>query len=253
MSPELFDAEIRGNRRTEYSDCYALGMVIYEVLSGHVPFHEYANWAVPGKVVRGDRPERPQGEWAQFTDGLWEVLERCWDAQPRNRPSVEEVLQYFEGVSSSWTPPSLSPVADSLSIDSPASITFGLSSELSVDFDDFDEGVISPPVQSSVDMNTDEGEVPFPPQPPNDREPSEGDADSKGINPFTHGFSVPYCGSPTVVYRGLTISQRLEHHDENIEFPGALESTASRFQFTVGLSFNCHGYQVSYGTVGRRH
>jgi len=117
MGPELFNTELRGHRRTEHSDCYALGMVIYEVLSGHVPFHEYANWAVPGKVVRGDRPGRPQGEWAQFTDGVWEVLERCWDAQPRNRPSVEDVLRCLEKVSRFWTPPSLPPVALPVTID----------------------------------------------------------------------------------------------------------------------------------------
>lgn len=106
MSPELFDRVEIAHRRTKNSDCYALGMVIYEVLSGRIPFYQYPNFVIPGKVVEGERPERPQdmeGVW--FTDGVWEVLERCWTPQPRNRPNIEDVLQCLEVISESWTPP----------------------------------------------------------------------------------------------------------------------------------------------------
>ena len=81
-------------------------MVIYEVLSGHIPFHQYANLPAAIKVVKGDRPERPQGvEGVRFEDGVWEVIERCWAVQPGNRSSAEEVLQCLEKVSGSWIPP----------------------------------------------------------------------------------------------------------------------------------------------------
>ena len=61
MSPELLDQDhpdFRGGRRTKESDCYALGMVIYEVLSGKVPFASYNNFIVPKVVIEGKRPER---------------------------------------------------------------------------------------------------------------------------------------------------------------------------------------------------
>ena len=107
MSPELFDPEIKDHRPTKCSDCYALGMVIYEVLSGHLPFYGFANRVIYGKVFRGDRPEKPEGtEGAWFTDEVWEVLRSCWTSQPENRPSVEDVLQCLEKVSRSWVPPS---------------------------------------------------------------------------------------------------------------------------------------------------
>jgi len=107
MSPELFDLENQGHLPTKLSDCYALGMVIWEVLSGRLPFYQFGNWIIPGKILRGDRPERPQGEegvW--FTDEVWEVLGSCWMAQPEDHPSIEDVLQCLREASRSWRPPS---------------------------------------------------------------------------------------------------------------------------------------------------
>ena len=110
MSPELLDPERFGskdNRPTKESDCYALGMVIYEVLSGQAPFTPYRSPTVIQKVTRGERPARPEGmEGAWFTDDLWEVLEQCWVPQPGSRPSVEAVLEHLEPGSRAWKPPS---------------------------------------------------------------------------------------------------------------------------------------------------
>ena len=120
MSPELFDPEIENHHPTEYSDRYALGMVMYEVLSGHVPFYTSKIWAVSGKVLKGDRPERPQGaEGVWFPDEIWKMLQICWAHQAENRARVEDVLECLEEVSGSWIPPSprlvaVPPTADSL-------------------------------------------------------------------------------------------------------------------------------------------
>lgn len=127
MGPEFFDPEIREHHQTKHSDCYALGMVIYEVLSGRVPFYQYENSIIPGKVFGGDRPERPRGaEGVCFTDDVWEVLRRCWTHQPGNRPNVEGVLQYLKMVSKSWTPPSPRSPAVSLTTGSPTRETSGI-------------------------------------------------------------------------------------------------------------------------------
>ena len=105
MSPELFGLEIQDHRRTKHSDFYALGMVVYEVLSGRMPFYQYVNLVIPGRVVGGDRPKRPRGtEGVWFTDDVWEVLGRCWNPQPGNRPNIEDVLRCLEKASRSWTP-----------------------------------------------------------------------------------------------------------------------------------------------------
>jgi serine/threonine protein kinase len=64
MSPELIDPQrfgLKGSRPTRSSDCYALGMVIYETISGNLPFHEHTDLTVFVKVLEG-RASSPRGE-----------------------------------------------------------------------------------------------------------------------------------------------------------------------------------------------
>jgi len=101
MSPELFDPDQFGlpdSRLTKESDYYALGMVIYEVLSGKFPFASFCDAAIVWKVTSGERPKRPLGNvW--FTDELWKTLELCWVAHPERRPRIEAVFECLERVS----------------------------------------------------------------------------------------------------------------------------------------------------------
>jgi len=140
MSPELLDPEVEDHRRTAYSDCYALGMVIYEVLSERTPFYQLyqcSNMAISWKILKGVRPGRPEGaEGGLFTDDVWKVLGRCWASQPGDRPNVKDVLQSLEKVSRSWTPALVPPVA--------AGSLTQESSDITV-LEDSDVGPILPP------------------------------------------------------------------------------------------------------------
>ena len=108
MSPELFDPEkfgLKDGRHTERSDCYAFGMVMYEVLSGRAPFSRDHGYAIIGGIINGKRPERPRGEKGMwFTDDIWSSLEHCWKPNPGDRPNIKEVFRYLEKSSGSWTP-----------------------------------------------------------------------------------------------------------------------------------------------------
>ena len=120
MGPELIHPQqfgFKDGRPTRHSDCYALGMVVYEVLSGCFPFFQFADAAVFMGVIKGVRPERPQGAW--FTNDVWGVLEQCWMPHPDSRPSIEDVLQCLEKVSRSWIPPSPQMAASEPTMDLP--------------------------------------------------------------------------------------------------------------------------------------
>lgn len=97
MSPELIDPQrfgIEKTRPTKSSDCYALGMVVYETISGRLPFHQHTDLTVFVKVLTGERPARGTG----FAESLWTMLAKCWAPQPNDRPSIEDVLQCFDAV-----------------------------------------------------------------------------------------------------------------------------------------------------------
>jgi hypothetical protein len=109
MSPELIAPQrfgLKSSRPTESSDCYALGMVVYETISGNLPFHEDTDLTVFVKVLEGERPPRGAG----FRKDLWRMLERCWKFQPSDRPTIEDVLRCLEMFSKLSKPPS--PEAD---------------------------------------------------------------------------------------------------------------------------------------------
>ena len=101
MSPELLDPDqfgLKEGNPTKESDCYALGMVIYEVLSGQPPFSECRGFVVIRKVLAGERPKRPQGDEGKlFTDGIWGILKLCWKPQPHDRISAKAILSGLEG------------------------------------------------------------------------------------------------------------------------------------------------------------
>ena len=110
MSPErLYPGRfgLKDNLPTVKSDLYALGMVIYEVLSGQAPFAAYKDPEVVFMVLGGERPERPKEDAGElFRDKIWEVVEHCWKQQPSDRPTANRVLIGFEGDLSMSGPPS---------------------------------------------------------------------------------------------------------------------------------------------------
>jgi len=107
-SPELLAPQkfgLKESHPTKKSDCYALGMTIYEVLIGRTPFSEYSALSVTWKILEGERPTRPQGaEGAWFTDAIWGTLEDCWKPQPSDRISVDAVLLSLKRSISSLKP-----------------------------------------------------------------------------------------------------------------------------------------------------
>ena len=126
MSPELLYPEqfgITDDRPTRQSDCYALGMVVYEVrpdttaptfamvrpayrqvLYGNVPYWDITNeGGVINAIMNGQRPQKPEAaESLGFTSGVWGIVQRCWSADAGARPDVRTVLSYLNHAAWSW-------------------------------------------------------------------------------------------------------------------------------------------------------
>lgn len=107
-SPELLDPDGFGlvdSCPTKESDCYAMGMVMYEVLSEQVPFYLSREFVAMQKIIEGSRPEKPKGEMGiLFKDGIWELVQHCWAHLPCDRMSAKDVLLGLERISSPLRP-----------------------------------------------------------------------------------------------------------------------------------------------------
>ena len=107
MAPELLCPTKFGKtnaRPTQPADIYALGMVIYEVLTGFQPFHEqnYGIFELTYQVVNGARPVKPDNAVEIGLGGkMWELVEECWSQEPTKRPTIGQILTHLTRVAAS--------------------------------------------------------------------------------------------------------------------------------------------------------
>lgn len=132
MSPELVSASCANSRvrATRESDCYALGMVIYEVcwlyslewasidpsqvLTGLRPFHHLSIWGIVLAMVTGERPRKPHdAKSLGLSDLLWELVESCWSQESSDRPTAQQLFDHLSDVSHTWVPPMVYPAIGS--------------------------------------------------------------------------------------------------------------------------------------------
>jgi len=90
MAPERLLPDRYGcqsGRATFSSDIFSLGLVIYEVYSGHIPYPESRSEKVVNDVaVHGIRPTRPL---RLSSDYLWHLVEVCWHQDCAERYNIE--------------------------------------------------------------------------------------------------------------------------------------------------------------------
>src|SRR3989440_8150532 len=83
---------------TKESDIYSFGMIMWEFTTGKKPFHDRShNHILISDILKGERP--------QITDDTpefyAELMKKCWDHDPENRPTAEEIficLEEYYGV-----------------------------------------------------------------------------------------------------------------------------------------------------------
>lgn len=80
----------RHEEYTETVDVYSYSMIFYYMLHGVSPWHGLSGVDAATKAaVDGERPLIPRDVDARLAT----LLKRCWDEDPKARPSFEEIIQ----------------------------------------------------------------------------------------------------------------------------------------------------------------
>ncbi|KAJ2925785.1 hypothetical protein H1R20_g11314, partial [Candolleomyces eurysporus] len=110
QAPELLSAQLQYSEHfptpTTSSDVYAFGCLAYEIFTGLLPFAELSTggWSYiqvhrtisTQVVVHGRRPQKPGANDPAYlryglTDGIWDMMEKCWKHEARRRPSADDL------------------------------------------------------------------------------------------------------------------------------------------------------------------
>jgi TolB-like protein len=98
MSPE----QIEGKALDGRSDLFALGIVMYELLTGERPFRGDSSPAVMAAVMK-DRPKHVGEVRHDAPAALSRLVDRCLEKDARNRPeSAQEVLLELKALKTAW-------------------------------------------------------------------------------------------------------------------------------------------------------
>lgn len=80
---------------TRETDVWSWGMTALEAMTAQPPYsHRRRDTQVMLDIIGGVLPTRPRTGFLSRADGdaLWALMERCWKADPRERPSSSEVV-----------------------------------------------------------------------------------------------------------------------------------------------------------------
>lgn len=90
IAPEMLTGLGTCNKKT---DVFAYAITIYYLFSGHFPFTEQGQNPVPFLInTKYTNNERPIYEKC-IPMPIWELIVRCWDQEPSERPSFEEIVR----------------------------------------------------------------------------------------------------------------------------------------------------------------
>ncbi|KAL6126928.1 hypothetical protein ACLB2K_074973 [Fragaria x ananassa] len=95
MAPEVLESKPYNKK----CDVYSFGICLWEICSCQMPYSDYSKMSeVTSAVVYNNlRPQIPKS----CPSSLAKVIKRCWHADPRKRPDMEEVVTMLEAIENS--------------------------------------------------------------------------------------------------------------------------------------------------------
>lgn len=93
-SPRWSAPEVLKERAyTTASDVFSFAMLMAEVFDGTVPLSHLPGFNAALAIIGGKRPSRPTHP--VLTEGLWDLMQRCWGGEPLSRPTAAGVSEFL--------------------------------------------------------------------------------------------------------------------------------------------------------------
>lgn len=93
MAPEI----LKSKNYTKAGDVYAFSLIMYEIVTNTVPFDgEIKNYVdiITKVAIKGERPKFSNTDL--FNNSLIKLIEKCWQQEPKDRPSFDEIVTLLE-------------------------------------------------------------------------------------------------------------------------------------------------------------
>jgi hypothetical protein len=115
--PDSYDAEAEPETEehvtvTRETDMWSWGMTVLEAMTAQAPYaHRRRDTQVMLDIIGGVLPARPRegllgrsavGLDQSTADALWGVMEKCWRAEPSERPTASEVVAEMWRLQRRW-------------------------------------------------------------------------------------------------------------------------------------------------------
>ena len=79
MDPKIFNIkETESYNLTKKSDIYSLGVLLWEITSGHPPFENISRFALGHEISNGLREEPIEGTPLEYQ----QLYQKCWEQDP---------------------------------------------------------------------------------------------------------------------------------------------------------------------------
>ncbi|WVQ95465.1 hypothetical protein IAU59_002562 [Kwoniella sp. CBS 9459] len=83
---------LRSGPLTKECDVYSFAMTVFQLYSGEIPFAILDANGVRNSILEGVRPPKLDN----MPVPLWDLLNRCWNEDPKQRPKFDEISQRLE-------------------------------------------------------------------------------------------------------------------------------------------------------------
>ena len=77
-------------------DIYALGIVMWEIMTGESPYKGWNTARITAQVILGNRPELP----ADLPQSIQDCIKQAWHKNPKERQTAQQLVLQLQAIAS---------------------------------------------------------------------------------------------------------------------------------------------------------